>query len=256
VSALACDAQAAEEEAREAQQEESQQQGQKLESPPEEQPPAPPTQPENPEPQQAKLRVDLAASPVRTRTPSAPGRHIGPGKPPVSYVTGLGLGYSSHQGPSGALNLDAFFGMRRLFLDASARASVWHFRSEATKDGRRARFRGYGLRVDACPFALEDLRWRLEPCVGVDAGVLAASGALGAELGQPHSSLKIIADVVLMARVASTVSGWLLLELQGELALALVTHRYGFGDPPSGPDIFDMPRLGGGILGSAGIHFR
>jgi hypothetical protein len=46
----------------------------------------------------------------------------------------------------------------------------------------------------------------------------------------------------------------LLLEAQGELAVPHVDHRYGFGDPPVEPNVFDVPPAG--VCARAGIGFR
>jgi hypothetical protein len=255
VSALACDAQASAEDTSDAQPKPAQE-------------PAPersgegstrgaPKGPESPAPPptgatRAKRTASSAASEQRFgQAPRPSSAEAGFG-----YDAGAGAGYASHQGPSGALALDAFFGVRRFFRSASARASLWHFRSETDTDGRQARFRGYGLRLEGCPLALAGSSWWLEPCLGVDGGAVVASGVASADVVHPRRSWNGFSDLVGIARLGSAVSGWLLLDLQGELALSLVRYRYGFGGSGAESDVFEVPTLGGAIRAHLGVRFR
>jgi hypothetical protein len=174
----------------------------------------------------------------------------------LSFSAGIGAGYASHKGPSGAPTFDAFFGARLSAYGPSGRASVWHFRSDATSSAREARFRGFGSRLEACPLALGSSPWFIEPCLAVDAGVLLASGVEGAAVVDPQDSARGWCDVLALARVGTLLSGWLLLEAQGEVAVPLVAYRYGFGDPPVDPDVFEVPRLGVSARGGIGFRFQ
>lgn len=173
----------------------------------------------------------------------------------LSFSAGVGAGYASHKGPSGAATLDVFFHARLSDDGPSGRVSAWHFRSEATSAGREARFRGFGSRLEACPFALGSRPWFIEPCLATEAGVVLAEGVSGADLADTRDSVRAWWDVLLIARAHTLISGWLLLEAQGELAVPLVAHRYGFGDPPVDPNVFAVPPVGVGARGGVGVRF-
>lgn len=173
----------------------------------------------------------------------------------LSFSAGLGAGYASHKGPSGAPTFDAFFGARLSDHGPSARASAWHFRSEATSAGREARFRAYGLRLEVCPLALGS-SWFVEPCLGADGGVLMASGVESAAVAEPRESTRAWWDALVIARAGTLVSGWLVLEAQAELALPLVSDRYGFGEPPVDANVFEVGSVGVSGRGAVGFRFR
>jgi hypothetical protein len=258
VSALACDARASAEEASEAQPKPAQEPA--PESPGEDPSRVPPKRAESAAWQETRA---LPAKPLASSDGSIERSAWAPRESPsqfgVGYAVGVGAAYVSHQGPSGALNFDAFLGLKPFPGGASARASVWYFRSETSEtnhEGQHARFRGYGLRLEGCPLAFGGQRWWAEPCAGVDGGVLAAFGVASAQVVHPRRSWKSFSEVVGIVRVGSAVSGWLLFELQGELALPLVHYRYGFGPSSSESDVFVVPALGGGIRAHFGMHFR
>lgn len=254
VSALACDAQASAEESGEAQPKPVQEPAPELSAQAQAQ--VQPKRSESPAGETA-LRAQPIVSFDVSKERSEPVARASRTEVRMGYDAGAGAGYASHQGPSGALAFDAFFGVRRFFRGMSARASAWHFRSETSEnnDGREARFRGYGLRLEGCPLALGAPGWWVEPCIGVDGGMLVAAGVVSAQVAQPRRSRKGFGDLVGIARVGSIISGWLLLELQGELALSLVRYRYGFGASPAEPDVFDVPALGGAVRAHVGVHF-
>jgi hypothetical protein len=170
---------------------------------------------------------------------------------------GLGAGRSGHEGPSGAWTFDAFVAARRSWAGPSARLSARHFRSELeTSDGKQARFRGYGLRLEACPFVIGRFPWFVEPCAGIDGGFLRATGLSSDAVVRPRQSSRAFWDVVLLARAGTFLSNWLLLEGQAELALSLVSYRYGFGAAPSGNTVFNVPRLAASARLGVGFQFR
>jgi hypothetical protein len=208
-------------------------------------PPPPPVAPPAEQPQ----RVEPA--PPETRAPAARERTVR--ESALSFNAGLGAGYASHKGPSGAPTFDAFFGVRLADHGPSARASLWHFRSEVTRSGREARFRGYGARLELCPLAFGS-SWFVEPCLGADGGVLLASGVESAAIAEPRESARGWWDVLALARVGTLLSDWLVLEAQGELALPLVSDRYGFGEPPVDPNVFEVGSVG--VSGRGGLGFR
>jgi hypothetical protein len=174
----------------------------------------------------------------------------------TSFSAGVGAAYSSHRGPSGAPVIDAFFGGRLSDLGPSARASGWYFRSDATSSsGREARFRGYGFRLEACPLAFGKRSLFAEPCIATDAGWIRASGVPGEALVETHDSTGGLWDVLAIARLGAVVSGRLLLEAQGELAVPLLRHQYGFGEPPAEPLVYEVPAVGVSIGASIGFLF-
>jgi hypothetical protein len=172
-----------------------------------------------------------------------------------SFSAGVGAGYASHKGPSGALTLDVFGGVRLSDYGPSARASAWHFRSDARSAGREARFRGYGLRLEGCPLAFGSSPWFIEPCLAVDGGVLLASGVESAAVADARDSALGWWDVLGVLRAGAVISDRLLLEAQGELAVPLVARRYGFGEAPGNPNVFDVPRVGVSARGGIGFRF-
>jgi hypothetical protein len=210
-------------------------------------PPPPPVAP----PAQQPPRAQLAPPETRAAAARETVRESA-----LSFSAGLGAGYASHKGPSGSPTFDAFFGARLADDGPSARASVWHFRSEVTNAGREARFRGYGSRLELCPLAFGSSWWFVEPCLGADGGVLLASGVESAAIAEPRESARGWWDVLALARVGTLVSGWLLLEAQGELALPLVSDRYGFGEPPVDPNVFEVGSVGVSGRGGLGFRFR
>lgn len=223
------------------------------------------------EPETPAGTASVAPTPPPVAPPAEPPRRVvelTPPKPPApaaratvresrpSFSAGLGAGYASHKGPSGAPTFDAFFGARLADDGPSARASVWHFRSEVTSSGRKARFRGYGIRLEVCPLAFGSSPWFIEPCLGADGGVLMASGVAGVAVAEPRESARGWWDVLAIARVGTLVSGWLVLDVQGELAMPLVSDRYGFGEPPVDPNVFEVGSVGVSGRGGVGFRFR
>ncbi len=224
-------------------------------------------------PEETPATVPVADPPAAAAAP-APGAHEVVERPPppppppprapereqrhdstLSFSAGAGAGYASHKGPSGAPTLDIFAGARLSDYSPSARVSAWHFWTQATSEGRRARFRGFGLRLEACPLALGSAPWFFEPCLATDVGVLLASGVASAALAEPRESTRAWWDAVALARAGTVVGGWLSLEVQGELAASFAADRYGFGEPPADSDVFDVPRLGISARGGAGFRF-
>ncbi|HEX6273451.1 MAG TPA: hypothetical protein VFZ53_10430 [Polyangiaceae bacterium] len=206
-------------------------------------PPSAPTPPQTP-PAQPSNTARAAAQPTRIAST-------------LAFSVGAGAAYASHKGPSGAPVVDVFFDARLAALGPSARASAWHsWRDSTTSGGREARFRGYGLRLEVCPLAFGSSVLFAEPCLATDAGVLLASAVESSAVPEPQSSTEPWWDVVAVARIGSVVSGFLLFEGQGELAVPLVAHRYGFGEPPVEPAVFDVPAVGLSARVGMGFRFR
>jgi hypothetical protein len=168
---------------------------------------------------------------------------------------GLGVGFASHQGPSGALALDAFFSARPFSPRSSVRGSLFHFRSGGTTSrGQEAIFRGYGLRAEACPWALLVRRFFAEPCVGLDLGAIQAKGVAGASVVNPRSSARFWWQAEAMSRLG-VLLGAVVLEVQGELAVPLFSYQFGFGAETDGVSAFEMPPVGVAARAGAGVRF-
>jgi hypothetical protein len=168
---------------------------------------------------------------------------------------GLGAGFASHEGPSGALALDAFVAAHPFSPRSSVRGSLFHFRSGATtSSGQVATFRGYGLRAEACPWALLVRTFFAEPCAGLDLGAIQAKGFAGPSVLNPRSSTRFWWQVEAMSRLGVRL-GRVVLEAQGELAVPLFSYRFGFGAETGGVPAFRMPRAGVGARAGAGVRF-
>lgn len=203
------------------------------------------------EPTAASNRGRSAATPAR---PPAHERHATPTRGWAPTV-GLGAGFTSHEGPSGALSLDAFFAARPFSPRSSVRAGLLHFRSSATTgSGQEATFRGYGLRAEACPWALLVRTFFAEPCAGVDLGAIQAKGVPGASVVSPRTSTRFWWQAEAISRLGVGL-GAVVLELQGELAVPLVSYRFGFGAETSGVSAFEMPPVGVAARAGAGVRF-
>lgn len=170
-------------------------------------------------------------------------------------TVGLGAGVASHEGPSGALVLDAFLATRPFSPRWSLRGSLFHFRSRATtRSGQEATFRGYAFRAEACPWALLVRRFFAEPCAGMDVGAIAAEGLAGASVVNPRSRGRFWWQAVAISRLG-VVLGAVVLEAQGELAAPLLSYRFGFGPETGGVTVFEMPRVGVAARAGAGVRF-
>jgi hypothetical protein len=170
-------------------------------------------------------------------------------------TVGLGAGVASHEGPSGALVLDAFLATRPFSPRWSLRGSLVHFRSRATtRSGQEATFRGYAFRAEACPWALLARRFFVEPCAGVDVGAIEAEGLAGALVVNPRSRWRFWWQAVAISRLG-VLLGAVVLEAQGELAAPLLSYRFGFGPETGGVSVFEMPRVGVAARAGAGVRF-
>jgi hypothetical protein len=168
---------------------------------------------------------------------------------------GLGAGFASHEGPSGALVLDAFVAAHPFSPRTSVRGSLFHFRSGATtSSGQVATFRGYGLRAEACPWALLVRTFFAEPCAGLDLGAIQAKGVPGASVVNPRSSTRFWWQAEATSRLG-VILGRVVVEAQGELAVPLFSYRFGFGAETGGVPAFRMPRVGVGARAGAGVRF-
>jgi hypothetical protein len=170
-------------------------------------------------------------------------------------TVGMGAGFASHEGPSGALALDAFFAARPFSARSSVRGSVFHFRSRATTtSGQEATFRGYGFRAEACPWALLVRSFFAEPCAGVDVGAIQSKGVAGASVVNPRSSVQFWWQAEVMSRLG-VLLGAVVLEAQGEVAMPLFSYRFGFGAETGGVSAFEMPRIGVAARAGVGVRF-
>jgi hypothetical protein len=168
---------------------------------------------------------------------------------------GAGAGFASHEGPAGALTLDAFFAAHPFSPRSSIRGSLFHFRSGATiSSGQEATFRGYGFRAEACPWALLVRRFFAEPCGGLDLGAIQARGVAGASVVNPRRSTRFWWQAEAMSRLG-VVLGKVVLEVQGELAVPLFSYQFGFGAETGGVSAFEMPPVGVAARAGAGVRF-
>ncbi len=168
---------------------------------------------------------------------------------------GLGAGVASHEGPSGALTMDAFFAAQPFSPRSSVRGSVFHFRSGGTTTrGQEATFRGYGFRAEGCPWALRVRRFFVEPCAGVDLGALKAQGLAGAAVVNPRSPWRFWWQAEAMSRLGVELGG-VVLEVQGEIAVPLFSYRFGFGAETDGVRAFNVPRVGVAARAGAAVRF-
>jgi hypothetical protein len=195
---------------------------------------------------------------VKTRkpAPTPSEERVGVARAAPPFAAGIGAGFTTYPGPEGAPVFDAFFDARPFDGGPSLRASAWHFRSEAaTRDGKEALFRGYGLRLEGCPLRLDVPPFFVSPCLGTDVGMVTASAAASRGLTNARDKIRGWWSAVLIARLGLTVSRRVVLEAQGELVVPFILHRYGFGDPPANQELFEMSRFGASARGGVGVLF-
>jgi hypothetical protein len=210
--------------------------GRALPSPPNEPPPTP-------------SRGRSSAAPVPPPPRGDPKPHV------WAPRVGVGAAFASHQGPSGALSLDAFLAAHPFSPRSSVRGALFHFRSgSTTSGGQEATFRAYGLRAEGCPWALLVRRFFAEPCAGVDLGVIQANGVAGASVVNARSSARFWWQVEAVSRLGVRL-GPVVLEVQGELAVPLSSYQFGFGPETGGVNAFQVPRIGVAARTGAGVRF-
>jgi hypothetical protein len=151
--------------------------------------------------------------------------------------------------------LDAFIAARPFSPRVALRASLFHFRSDAsTSRGQEALFRGYGIRAEGCPWGLAVKSFFVEPCGGLDLGAIQGRGVAGATVTNPRSSTLFWWQAEAMSRLGVTL-GAVVLEVQGELAVPLFSYQFGFGREGDGVTAFEMPRVGVAARAGAGARF-
>jgi hypothetical protein len=219
----------------------------------------------------AALAIDARAgeAPSPSPAPSAPPaepKAPAPAPPPPKplprpsgltpkYTAGLGGGWVSYGGPSGALLLDAFFAASLAERGPVARLSAIHLRSElASADGREGRLRVYGGRLEACPVSFPLRPFFLEPCAGTGVGVLLSSGVPSLELPEASDKAQLWWDLVVIGRLGAVIEDRVVLEVQGEFGVPLSRPSFGFDNNQANP-IFEVPRVGGSARGGVGIRF-
>jgi hypothetical protein len=217
------------------------------------------------------LAIDARASeaPSPSAAPSAPAAvpaAKAPAPPPPKpaprqsgftprYTAGLGAGWVSYGGPSGALLLDAFFAASLAQHGPVARLSAIHLRSDlSSADEREGRLRVYGGRLEACPVSFSLRPFFLEPCAGTDVGALLSSGVESLELPKVSHEAQLWWDLVAIGRLGLVIEDSVVLEAQGEFGVPLSRPSFGFDNNQANP-VFEVPRVGGSVRGGVGILF-
>jgi hypothetical protein len=181
-------------------------------------------------------------------------------EPPSPFVRdfafGLGSGYSSYEGPSGALMVEGSVGASFAAVRFPARATARYTRSDVVTAGtQRAIFYGLGGRLEGCPPVLGVAFFFAVPCLGTEAGVLRAVAAPNPDLQNPGRPYRGYWNGVFIARLGAVVANRLVLEVAGTLAVPFVRHRFGFGEPPNEALAFQMPSIGAGASAGVGLRF-
>jgi len=200
---------------------------------------AKPPQPEVPPPQQERPVTRSAAASTRAAT------------------AGFGAGFVGWAGPQGGLTLDAFLAASFRPEGPSLRLSAWHWRASAEDGGREAVFRGWGGRLEGCPWVFVRDWLFAEPCLGTNLGLFRAEGVKSPALPQPETSNLFWRDVLLVGRLGARLGRFVVVEAQGELELPLFRHRFGFDDPSGAPlgTVFEVPAVSGGAELHLGVRF-
>jgi hypothetical protein len=195
---------------------------------------------ETPSPEPGPLR----AGPVETSTGAA--------------TAGVGAGFVGWAGPQGGLSLDAFLGWSFRSEGPSLRLSAWHWRASAAGEGREATFRGWGARLEGCPWAFIHRSVFAEPCLGTNLGLFRAEGVQGPSVPHPETSNLFWRDVLLVGRLGARLGRVVVVEAQGELELPLFRHRFGFNDASGTPTstVFEVPAVSGGAELHLGVRFQ
>jgi hypothetical protein len=169
------------------------------------------------------------------------------------FGAGLGAGYVSYAGPTGALVLDVFFSAALSEHGPGARLSAFHFRADIVDAEREAQLRAYGGRLEGCPVTLSLPPFFAEPCLGTGLAALFSSGVTSENL-VGDEDVQVFWDVVLIARGGVTLDDFFLIELQGEFGVPLTTPSFGFDQNPDDP-AFRVPVVGGSVRAGLGIRF-
>jgi len=176
-----------------------------------------------------------------------------PAKVEPRFAAGLGAGWVSNAGPSGALAFDAFFVAGIGARGPSARLSAFHWRAELSgPTGQAGRLRYYGGRLEGCPLLVE-LAPPLffEPCLGADLAALVSSGVESSELPVTDGDTQFYADAILLGRLGLALGAMALLEVQAGATVPFTWPSFGFDEQ----SVFEVPRVGASVRGGVGIRF-
>jgi hypothetical protein len=200
-----------------------------------------------------------STAPTQAPTPAPPPAPAAQrtGHRPV-MAAGFGAGYLGWAGPHGGLGLDALFDVAFGPGGPTLRLSAWHWRATASSGGRAADFRGWGGRLERCPFVFATGAFFTMPCFATNLGYFRGEGVPGAGVAEPHSSGIFWADVLLIGRVGLELGHFIALEAQGDLEFPLVRHTFVFRDPNGGPPVtvYAIPVVSGGAEGHLVVRFR
>jgi len=176
---------------------------------------------------------------------------------PGAATAGVGAGYIGWAGPGGGLGLDAFFAWSFRPQGPSLRLSAWHFRSSDESGGHQAVFRGWGGRLEGCPWTLARNRFFVEPCLGTNLGLFRAEGVKDATVSHAETSNLFWRDVLLVGRVGARLGRRVVVEAQGDLAFPLLRQKFGFNDPSGQPTgtVYEIPVVSGGAELHVGVRF-
>jgi hypothetical protein len=198
-----------------------------------------------------------APTPAMTPAPAPAPAAQRAGHWPV-MAAGFGAGYLGWAGPHGGLGLDALFDVAFGAHGPTLRLSAWHWRATESSGGRTADFRGWGGRIERCPFVFATGAFFTMPCFATNLGYFRGEGVQGAGVAEPHSSGIFWADLLLIGRVGLELGHLVALEVQGDLEFPLVRHTFVFRDPNGGPPVtvYEIPVVSGGAEGHLVVRFR
>ena len=217
----------------------------------------------------APVPADPSPPPTPTkpaRTPSAPERTRprltqalprSSARPTLRGELGLHVGALSWLTQSAAASFGGY-------VEVGSRGASWSVRLSGF-DARRSRgvalgtadFSADWLRLEACPVVLaERSHFSLAPCAAFDGGVLRASAEPSAVLTPAPKKRSAWLSSVALLRLSYRYGRWLVLGLEGALAVPWVRYSYQFrnSDGTVTP-ILAAPQWGLGATGGVGVRF-
>ncbi|HEY6079683.1 MAG TPA: hypothetical protein VIW29_12800 [Polyangiaceae bacterium] len=139
---------------------------------------------------------------------------------------------------------------------------TWSFRLTAhlasaarTVDERRAELRLMGVELSVCPRLLHGWGAALYACGALDLGSLSAEGIEGGGLVSVNSSTIFWAAAGPGVRLAWEPEAPLWVELQGRVAVPLVSHEFVFEQPPASAYLVEPANVTAGAGVAAGVRF-
>ncbi len=192
--------------------------------------------------------------------PPPPARAIEPAAPPratereLRWDAGLGLTLASGYAPSLAPGL-------RLFVEAAP--SFWSVRLSATHsdsgkvsvEGRRARLRYWGGRLEGCPIRVALGDWLFgSPCAGIDGGALEGQGLPSEGIVATREVTEPWLAAALIARIQAEIERFLLVEAELDARFPLFRHEFVFERPVR--ELHQVPVVAFGAAIGVGFRFE